>query len=502
MELQPRPPTREYTMESQGVKNPPTIRQRVADFLRRIFRSGTGDTSESDYVWNAIRTAVENDPEMPTFAKSDFLSGYALISQQYRVRPWDVFFSWYALLYRLYRFRQKRYGRFAEIPQLALLYLLSQEPEWNVPLKICAHRKAPPIIPEIFRLPSDAQDLHVLPHTILTRVTWSSDVPAYKDETGLSNPPGRHYISMFILDQKAPRDIRAICLAESRESFMALREEYQAAKSQVPFWSAPNELATLFYAIHLAALARTFNCLKEWSYQLDSLAPKARAKPSTKKLQYLNRLGDCAADAELCMSGNISQLANMIQYLTSMTGGSSSLPYDLTRLESLKLDIEYVLSKLKDLAERITKLRGEIEFRVNMASDRTTLLTFLASIYVPVAFVTSFMGMNLTPGLWQGNPASTQDNSSPHLWDLKLFIEISVPLVLATIILPTILGPSGLRNAIARAKRRWSGLLIMTIAFSVLVSLAIMSDSIGSRLYFLLIAAIPLICFVPLFFYN
>ena len=76
---------------------------------------------------------------------------------------------------------------------------------------------------------------------------------------------------MFILDQKAPRDIRAICLAESRESFMALREEYQAVKSQVPFWSAPNELATLFYATHLVALARTFTCLKEWSYQLDSL---------------------------------------------------------------------------------------------------------------------------------------------------------------------------------------------------------------------------------------
>ena len=113
--------------------------------------------------------------------------------------------------------------------------------------------------------------MHVLPHTILTGVTWSSDVPAYKDGTGLSNPPGRHCISMFILDQKAPRDIRAICLAESEKTFVALRKKYQAAKSQVPFWSAPNELATLFYAMHLVALGKTFTCLKDWSYQLDSL---------------------------------------------------------------------------------------------------------------------------------------------------------------------------------------------------------------------------------------
>ena len=78
------------------------------------------------------------------------------------------------------------------------------------------------------------------------------------------------------------------------------------------------------------------------------------------KLQYLTRVGDCAADAKLCMSGNIRQLVNMIQYLASMTAGSSSLPYDPTRLESLKLDIEYVLSKLKALAERVDQLRGEV----------------------------------------------------------------------------------------------------------------------------------------------
>ena len=43
-----------------------------------------------------------------------------------------------------------------------------------------------------------------------------------------------------------------------------------------------------------------------------------------------------------------------------MTAGSSSLPYDSARLELLKLDLQYVLLKLKDLAERIKKLRGEV----------------------------------------------------------------------------------------------------------------------------------------------
>ena len=77
-------------MESQRLKNSPTIRQRVAGFLRRIFRSGTGDISDSDYVWNAIQTAVENDARISSLAKSLFLRGYAWISQQYSVRPWEV----------------------------------------------------------------------------------------------------------------------------------------------------------------------------------------------------------------------------------------------------------------------------------------------------------------------------------------------------------------------------------------------------------------------------
>ena len=89
MELQPRPPTREYTIESQRVKKSPTIRQRVADCLRRIFRSGTGDTPDS-YVWNAIRAGVEYDAVMSPPAMSVFLCGYDFICPKDKTRPWEV----------------------------------------------------------------------------------------------------------------------------------------------------------------------------------------------------------------------------------------------------------------------------------------------------------------------------------------------------------------------------------------------------------------------------
>ena len=73
-----------------------------------------------------------------------------------KLRRWGIFSDWDSLLYRGWRRRRERYySHFSEIAQLALLYLLSQEPKWNMPLKMRAHRKFPLVIPEIFRLPSD-----------------------------------------------------------------------------------------------------------------------------------------------------------------------------------------------------------------------------------------------------------------------------------------------------------------------------------------------------------
>ena len=112
------------------------------------------------------------------------------------------------------------------------------------------------------------------------------------------------------------------------------------------------------------------------------------------------------------------------------------------------------------------------------------------------------MGMNLTPSLWQENPASTQENTSPYLWDLKLFVEISVPLVLTTIILPTVLGPSGLRNAIARAKKRWLKLLVATIGFSVFLTLGILGGDSTLLWEYILLAAGSLIYLVLLLFHH
>ena len=77
-----------------------------------------------------------------------------------------------------------------------------------------------------------------------------------------------------------------------------------------------------------------------------------------------------------------------------------------------------------------------------------------------------------------------------------------MPLVLATIILPTILGPSGLRNAIARAKRRWYRLLIAIGFLSIAVDATIRRHSIAWRSSALLIAAVSLIFFVRYLFYN
>ena len=95
--------------------------------------------------------------ERGNFVYQDIIFSLFLI-----ISDWQYIFShsyyiisdWFYLLFK-WRFRQERYRRSFGIPQLALLYLLSQEPKWNVPLGIWAYRKGPPVITEILRLPSD-----------------------------------------------------------------------------------------------------------------------------------------------------------------------------------------------------------------------------------------------------------------------------------------------------------------------------------------------------------
>ena len=120
--------------------------------------------------------------------------------------------------------------------------------------------------------------------------------------------------------------------------------------------------------------------------------------------------------------------------------------------------------------------RQQVESQMYLETRNTRLLTFLATVYVPLAFVTvrwtfpsfvimsvlnldqSFLGMNITEfstpfstnfnttspssaGSGSASASCSQGSPNPQLWNLSAFGKLSGSLLLVTIIVPVIIGP-------------------------------------------------------------
>ncbi|KAM0796937.1 hypothetical protein BDR22DRAFT_824663 [Usnea florida] len=175
-------------------------------------------------------------------------------------------------------------------------------------------------------------------------------------------------------------------------------------------------------------------------------------------------------------------------------------------LDELRCDIQYIRNKLSSVGRSIDRLQIEVESQNNLQSRNSLVVTILAAIYVPLAFVTSFLGMNVTPGSvphWLNvsfydnynnsngssdsaisNNAtttingSTQGNSTPQLWDLRWFALLSGPLLFGTIILPLITGPTirYLCQSYVKLRVYWRLAFVLLATVSLVTSLILNLD--------------------------
>lgn len=148
-------------------------------------------------------------------------------------------------------------------------------------------------------------------------------------------------------------------------------------------------------------------------------------------------------------------------------------------LVDVRTDLKYLRGVSEALSERISKLRKTTTGLLDLAQMRQTyLLTILAGIYIPLSFVATYLGMNLTdnsPNTWaldnvQYNgqeissmefvPNSTQvtlpplasffagsnstvitsDSQNAKMWTQVLYWYVAVPLAFGTILLPLVIG--------------------------------------------------------------
>ncbi|KAL6718519.1 hypothetical protein ACLMJK_004611 [Lecanora helva] len=268
------------------------------------------------------------------------------------------------------------------------------------------------------------------PQEFTWTVRWQFKVTKYKNdlETYIWQPHSRPppflyaHVSVCTINQACPR---VLLLFSTIRSLGAFRHEYDSPATQFPD-NLPTAygLLRVLHAIYKVAISETQAFLDDISRHVFEKTFQSRVHPSKQKYQHLLFLNDCTERADLDMSHNVWLLDDLTKFLKEYKPANDNVeetnPNDnCAILESpaevghacpgpiefmdkttgeLRAEIERIRDELKTVGKKIEKLRHEVETQNNMQSRNTILVTILAAIYVPLAFVTSFLGMNISEG--------------------------------------------------------------------------------------------------------
>ncbi|KAK7522758.1 uncharacterized protein IWZ02DRAFT_253230 [Phyllosticta citriasiana] len=239
--------------------------------------------------------------------------------------------------------------------------------------------------------------------------------------------------------------------------------------------------------------------VKEISNGLNDLEIDGRKRPSGTKLQHLLHLEDCRRTALLTCQANTETVKRLHEYLHKNLNTSLVDEYadHLCRIKSISDDLGYFAAKLESLAKDLERIHRTTREQLDLVQlRRTTVLTFLAGLYIPMSFVSvssdirtelrrpltmcllqSFFGMNINQldpevSSWSNqtfidpadankilgfNVTETITRGGDQSYDLDLFWKISAPLTFGTIILPLILGGTfrWLYQSIYKTRHMW-----------------------------------------------
>ncbi|KAH7054370.1 hypothetical protein B0J12DRAFT_451428 [Macrophomina phaseolina] len=202
---------------------------------------------------------------------------------------------------------------------------------------------------------------------------------------------------------------------------------------------------------------------KAWS-DLTQTASDGRLYPSGSKVQHLLHLEDCRQRVLETCESNIRAVTNCLTYISTQLCFPLKQEHDIQvgSLRDFIADLEY-------LQVELTKLRAHIETAKRTTRDqlelaqvrRTSVLTVLAGLYIPLSFVSSFFGMNVSQfsgepsvvmkNITNINPDNKNDTSQGEFqmitrdgdnqsFELKYFFAAAMPLTFFTILFPLIAG--------------------------------------------------------------
>ncbi|KUM63404.1 hypothetical protein ACN42_g3709 [Penicillium freii] len=321
---------------------------------------------------------------------------------------------------------------------------------------------------------------------------YATDLSVY-----VFRPYGRHpqvkTLDVILTSIQYEQIRRAIVVVNSHNTLTELRRDVLPQVLQ-------HDVSGLPYAMRLSQLAcakttdELVTFLTKACDDINYMVYEGRLRPSGSKMQYLRHLEDCHHVAKDCSLENRRTLQVLLDQVNLIQGPRTEDEASLiNELEIATNDLDYLHDELMSSLQRIPGVCRGIREQLDFVQiRRTTILGILAGLYLPLAFVTSFLGMNLdqvtrTQPSWRNvtlvdetNPekftisnSKIVDSGANQAWSLVNFFEIAMPLMVGTILVPLVIGSiiRAFLQALGRGRTWWRLLFAFFVVWSVTITL-------------------------------
>ncbi|CAG8904442.1 unnamed protein product [Penicillium egyptiacum] len=242
---------------------------------------------------------------------------------------------------------------------------------------------------------------------------------------------------------------------------------------------------------------------------------EGRLRPSGSKMQYLRHLDDCHRIAKDCCRKNRRTLQVLLDQVDLIEGPRTDDETNLiNELEMVTNDLNYLHDEIDSSLQRLPVVCRDVREQLDFVQiRRTNILGILAGLYLPLSFVTSFLGMNLNQFTrpqpsWRNatriDPTNPENITISHskivnsganqAWSLQTFFVTAVPLMFGTILAPLVIGRviRVFLRALGRGRTWWRLLLAFFVIVYCTVAAILCSEYHSAEAWMLL----------PLFFFN
>ncbi|KAJ5202850.1 hypothetical protein N7449_004929, partial [Penicillium cf. viridicatum] len=320
---------------------------------------------------------------------------------------------------------------------------------------------------------------------------YATDLSVY-----VLRPYGRYpqvkTLDVILTSMKYDQIRRAIVVVNSHNTLAELRnllpQVFQHEVSGLPY------IMRLFRALCTKTTDETVTFLTKTCDDINYMVYEGRLRPSGSKMQYLRHLEDCHHVAKDCCRKNQRTLQVLLDQVNLIQGPRTDDETSLiNEFEMARNDLDYLHDEIESSLQRIPGVCRDIREQLDFVQiRRTNILGILAGLYLPLAFVTSFLGMNLNQYTqpqpsWRNatriDPANPDnitishseivDSGANQAWSLQLFFEIAVPLMVGTILIPLVIGSiiRAFLRALGRGRTWWRLIFASFVVWSVTITL-------------------------------